>query len=168
MTGARLPSAAGGPGYGSDTTLVGETNKPVVSFNVSDAPPAFPNADYCLAHLQLLSVFHALKEDVGYNDGLFNLWDIRWENAENREETLVRMREKRWALYVARAVERFEDWWLQVLVSREPSKRLEAKEMISTNLEFRQWTRKGRVRQWTRAMLPPIGGIFDLSFHERY
>ena len=61
MAGARLPYAAGGPSYGSDTTLVDETNKPFVSFNIPDAPPAFPNADYCLAHLQLLSVFHALR-----------------------------------------------------------------------------------------------------------
>ena len=70
----------------------------------------------------MLSAFHALKEDVGFADGLFNLWDGRCEKVGNVEEALGKMREKRWALYVARAAERFEDWWLQVLVPREQGK----------------------------------------------
>jgi hypothetical protein len=51
---------------------------------------------------------------------------------ENKDETLAKMREERWALYIARAVERFDAWWLHVLVQMEQSTRLEGKQMIST------------------------------------
>jgi hypothetical protein len=78
---------------------------------------------------------------------------------ENKDETLAKMREERWALYIARAVERFDAWWLHVLVQMEQSKRLEGKQMISTNLDFRHFTERGRIRQWARSMLAPIGNI---------
>ncbi|KUJ24676.1 uncharacterized protein LY89DRAFT_605468 [Mollisia scopiformis] len=133
-----------------------ELNAAFASLNISSTPKEFPDADTCLAHLKLLSAFHGLKEDVGYTDGLFNLWDARCEMVENRDETLAKMREKRWALYIARAVERFEEWWLKVLVNMEPSKRLEGKEMVATNADFVSFTSRGRPQQWTAAMLPPI------------
>lgn len=127
------------------------------SLTISDVPRDFPDPDTCLAHLKLLSTFHDLKDDIGYTDGLFNLWDARCEMVENRDETLAKMREKRWALYIARAVERFENWWLQVLVNMEPSKRLESKEMVVMNPAFVGFVRRGTPQQWTTAMLPPIG-----------
>jgi len=49
----------------------------------------FPDANLCLAHLKLLTVFHNLKEDIGYTDGLFDLWDSHCEIAENRDEALT-------------------------------------------------------------------------------
>jgi hypothetical protein len=127
------------------------------SLRLSDLPPAFPTTDHCLAHLKLLSAFHALKEDVGYTDGLFNLWDAKCELVENRDEALAKLREKRWVLYIARAVERFEAWWLKDLCNREGSKRLECKEMVATVLKFTEFTNRGRVRTWTVSMLPPLG-----------
>jgi hypothetical protein len=137
------------------------------SLRLSETPPDFPTADTCLAHLKLLSAFHALKEDVGYTDGLFNLWDAKCELLDNRDETLAKMREKRWVLYVARAVERFEDWWLQVLCNMEEGQatRLEGKEMRANVMEFMEFTKRGRVQRWTTSMLPPIG--MDCLFLER-
>jgi len=127
------------------------------SLHLSDTPPAFPDTEHCLAHLKLLSAFHALKEDIGYTDGLFNLYDAKCELLDNRDEALAKMREKRWVLYIARAVERFEDWWLQVLCNMEQSKRLEGKEMVANVLKFTDFTKRGRVHRWTTSMLPPIG-----------
>jgi hypothetical protein len=127
------------------------------SLRLSDTPPDFPDTDTCLAHLKLLSTFHALKEDVGYTDGLFNLWDAKCELLDNRDEALVKMREKRWVLFIARAVERFEDWWLQVLCNNEEAGRLEGKEMRANVLKFMEFTKRGRVQKWTTSMLPPIG-----------
>lgn len=37
--------------------------------------PLAPVAETCIAHLRLLHAFHSLKEDIGYSDGLFGLWD---------------------------------------------------------------------------------------------
>lgn len=134
-----------------------ELNAAFSSLNVSNIPPAFPEADQCLAHLKLLSTFHALKEDIGYTDGIFGLWDAKCEMAKNRDESLAKMREKRWALYIARSVERFEDWWVKVLCNMEPCKRLEGKEMVEGVATFTEFTKRGRVKQWTQDMLPPIG-----------
>ena len=119
--------------------------------------PAFPEADQCLAHLKLLSSFHALKEDVGYTDGIFGLYDAKCEMATNRDASLAKMREKRWALYVARAAERFQDWWLHVLCHMEPSSRLEGKDIASGAAHYTEFTNDGRARQWTPEMLPPLG-----------
>lgn len=143
----------------SDTTGPSseELNAAFAKLKLSDAPVEFPTADQCLAHLKLLSVFHVLKEDVGYTDGLFNLWDAKFESVDGRDEALSKMREKRWALYIARAVERFEDWWLKVLFNIEKGKRLETKDMVSRNRNFAEFTRRGRVQSWDTTMLPPMG-----------
>lgn len=73
----------------------------------------------CLAHLKLLAAFEALKEDIGYADGLWEIFDSRAatpqgdavEKDADPKQALARLREKRWALYVARAVDRYEAWW---------------------------------------------------------
>ncbi|KAI0456358.1 hypothetical protein F5B21DRAFT_159247 [Xylaria acuta] len=81
--------------------------------------------DTCLAHLKLLFAFHNLKEAIGYTDGLWQIYDSRLfpdrkgadvlrENESLDDETkknLTLLREKRWALYVARAADRYETWW---------------------------------------------------------
>jgi hypothetical protein len=119
----------------------------------------FPTADQCLAHLKLLNSFHTLREDVEYTDGLFGIWDARCEVLEGKErdQALAKTREKRWALFIARAVERFEVWWLKFLCSLEPNKRLEGKEMTSSSFDYTLFMGKGKPRKWTTAMLPPLG-----------
>ncbi|CAG8952851.1 hypothetical protein HYFRA_00007564, partial [Hymenoscyphus fraxineus] len=116
-----------------------------------------PTTETCLAHLKLLHCFHALKEDVGYTDGLFGIWDARAELAENREDTLGKIREKRWSIYIARAVERFEDWWMKFLCPLDTSERLECKNMVQTNSMFAGFAvTEMNTINWTREMLPPI------------
>lgn len=39
-----------------------------------------PDPDTCLAHLKLLAAIQSLKEDIGYTDGLWNIWDARADN----------------------------------------------------------------------------------------
>jgi hypothetical protein len=138
---------------------VEELNAAFASLDLKMKPPSFPTEDNCLAHLKLLAVFHNLKEDIGYADGMFNLYDAKCEMADERDKSLMKMREKRWALYIARAVERFEAWWLNVLCSMEESKRLEGKEMVATCIPYKQFTQRGCVQTWTAEMLPPVGKL---------
>ena len=142
-----------------DEPSVAELNAAFTNLNLSDTPPEFPKADYCLAHLKLLNAFHALKEDIGYTDGIFGLWDAKCEVLEGtqRDKALAKTREKRWALFVARAVERFEDWWLKVLCSREGVSRLEGKYILSEDKDFSKFPQRGRIQKWTIDMLPPLG-----------
>ncbi|KAJ6446867.1 hypothetical protein O9K51_01640 [Purpureocillium lavendulum] len=70
-----------------------------------------PDAESCLVHLRLLQAFEKLKNRIGLKDGLWDIWDNRASSADNSLDVLVKLREKRWAIYVARAVERYEAWW---------------------------------------------------------
>ena len=138
---------------------VAELNSAFVSLNLSPQNPDFPEADQCLAHLKLLSAFYALKEDVGYTDNLFGLSDSKCEmfEGQQRSEALAKTREKRWALFVARAKERFEEWWVNVLCPREGGRRLMGREILLTNSNFISFTQKGQPQVWTVDMLPPLG-----------
>jgi hypothetical protein len=153
------------PSYGLAAQEVSdeELNAAFSSLSLTEEPSAFPTADECLAHLKLLSAFHGLKEDVGYTDGLFDLWDVRCERVDekDRESTLSMMREKRWALYVARAVERFQDWWVKVLCPEKV--RLTWKGMLADTPAFANFTEVKYRMRWNREMLPPIGE-FDFCF----
>jgi hypothetical protein len=157
------PTKEAPPSYAQSDPIppeqVAELNSAFATLNLTTQNPEFPTADQCLAHLKLLSAFHALKEDVGYTDNLFGLSDSRCEMLEGqkRDEALARTREKRWSLYVARAVERFEEWWVKVLCLREGGRRLHCKEMLVTNPEFKSFTRRGQAQVWTVDMLPPLG-----------
>lgn len=53
-----------------------------------------PTADQCLAHLKLLFAFQSLKEDVGYTDGLFGLWDSLAGPLEEKKSVEAKMQDK--------------------------------------------------------------------------
>ncbi len=71
-----------------------------------------PSNDECIAHLKLLSALAILREDVSESDGLFGIRDFQAETfPTQKEKAIAKIREKRWAVYVARAVDRFESWF---------------------------------------------------------
>ncbi|KAF7864055.1 hypothetical protein EAF04_007020 [Stromatinia cepivora] len=149
------------PGYTATNATDGaaEEDLSAAFANLKISPssiPAFPDPDLCLAHLKLLKTFHNLREDVGYTDGIFGLWDARCELpiVEDRNKALVVMREKRWALYIARAVERFEDWWLKVLCEQENATRLRENDM-KINSNFMDFPKHGVAKTWSTSLLPP-------------
>ena len=135
-----------------------------------------PDADTCLAHLKLLHAIHALKEEVGYTDGLFGISDSlaaaeaqtvelpKTPNAskldkeaavlEREKLALSRVREKRWALYLARAVDRYEKWWL----GPDKPLYLEERHMEDPYAEpYKQFPVRQGVPVWNNRPLPPLG-----------
>lgn len=147
---------------------IDEINAGFANLSIEDHPKTFPDTNLTLAHLKLLEAFFILKQDIGYTDGAFDLWDSRApgtiesvandEMARNtRNEALSKIREKRWALYVARAVHRFETWWTKVLCTYEVSQMLRQSDM--TTKQFQDWTGTGQVQRWIPAMLPPLGTL---------
>lgn len=159
--------ANGGPGPSLD-----EINASFSNLQIGDIPMNFPDTNLCLAHLKLLEAFFILKQEVGYTDGAFDIWDSRApgtdesvahdEVARNtRKEALSKIREKRWALYVARAVHRFEFWWMKVLCQYEESVMLTEGAMRSK--EFQDFPGAGSVQRWNTSMLPPLGNRFIRS-----
>ncbi|SLM39581.1 Protein of unknown function DUF1399 [Lasallia pustulata] len=88
-----------------------------------DRSSAIPTAKQCEAHLKLLEVFSQLREDIGTNNGLYGLSDDLAAGAASSgpQELLIKICEKRWAVYVTRAASRFERWWN---VTIEPGSRM--------------------------------------------
>ncbi|KAK8064018.1 hypothetical protein PG996_008670 [Apiospora saccharicola] len=112
------------PAYASSALspeTIGELNAAFSSLDLASISTTVTQ-ETCLAHLKLLNTFQNLKEDVGYTDGLWQIYDsrvlspnVRVDGNEGEkpepERLLAMLREKRWALYLARAVDRYEAWW---------------------------------------------------------
>jgi hypothetical protein len=138
----------------------------------SPTPSYFPTTDACLAHLKLLFALQSMKEDVGYTDGLWGLWDSRAgpidhsersveERAQDKQlQALSQIREKRWALFVARAVERYEAWWRSF--PRSPLS--EGDMMAASSDKYIDFTKDGSppLIEWSEEMLPPLGMALPL------
>lgn len=133
--------------------------------NVPDITAAFsklslqasskPTVDQCIAHLKLLEAFHHLREDVALNDGLFGLQDAfvpSTGDERQRAGLLTKIREKRWAVYVAKAAKRFETWWEKVIEPDAP--KLEQKNIPFV---FGQDPQAGLALNIDRDHLPPLG-----------
>ncbi|GKT82468.1 alpha-ketoglutarate-dependent sulfonate dioxygenase [Colletotrichum tofieldiae] len=155
------------------------------ALNLDASPPGTdprddPNEDTCLAHLRLLTAFHRLKSETGYRDGLWEIWDSRAQvsNASSatsssnskaaaaaadggagslNTDVLVKLREKRWAVYVGRAADRYAAWWRSFV----PDMLLES-DMVEPSEE-----RKDRYggfpgsepMVWNADMLPPLAPL---------
>jgi hypothetical protein len=114
--------------------------------------PSKPSVDQCIAHLKLLEAFHQLREDIATSDGLFNISDVEATGSSKREEVLAKLREKRWAVYVARAADRFERWWTTAIPSSQ--ERLRQRDVASTQ-QFDRIVSVGKPMNITH--LPPLG-----------
>ncbi|KFY18510.1 hypothetical protein V491_04767, partial [Pseudogymnoascus sp. VKM F-3775] len=148
---------------------------------IRSSTDGFPTPETSLAHLKLLEAFYSLKDEVAYSDGAFGLFDSRapgteesvagdMEATKRRLEALAQIREKRWALYVVRAVDRFEVWWTKVLVPRDIAHaerfnpKLRVGRLKTTDIEdvgcWNNFVNNPTVAQlkweWTRDMLPPL------------
>ncbi|VUC20441.1 unnamed protein product [Clonostachys rosea] len=133
-----------------------------------------PDVDTCIAHLRLIHAIQNLKEEVGYSDGLWNLWDARagpvgaLENGELSEAEIAdiktkvsHIREKRWALYVARAVDRYQTWWQTIAGDRLMAKEVHNKDSPRW-VEFPNGTADF---SWTEDQLPPLDVLMIWHTH---
>lgn len=110
--------------------------------------------DQCVAHLKLLAVFADLRDAISNNDGLFGLFDSAADKfSDSVDEAKARIREKRWAVYTARAVDRYAKWWLTCLPMSRPQ--LTMKDVESPNYE--EIVDCETRLAWSKNNLPPIG-----------
>ena len=141
--------------------------------------PSDPTADSCLAHLKLLFAMHSMKEDVGYTDGLWGLWDaaagpmpdadslkkkgVDEKMRDGQLKTLSQIREKRWAVFVARAVDRYETWWRTLPGAGAPLSESDLCDpSSSSHVGFPVGTHD-KPLQWTEELLPPLGTYVQCS-----
>lgn len=110
--------------------------------------------DQCVAHLKFLAVLADLRDYVSNSDGLFGLFDSdadRFPDSPNQAR--ARIREKRWAVFTARAVDRYTKWWFTCLPKSRPHATL-------TDLEepdYEKITDCETKILWDSKNLPPLG-----------
>lgn len=130
------------------------------SLSLVEKTVASPDPDVCLAHLRLLTAFEKLQSCVGFQDGLWDVWDNRASSADNPLDIIVNLREKRWAVFVARAVDRYENWWRAF----GPDMLLE-KDMLqgsgSAPEKYESFF-EATPLAWKPDMLPPLGKLHNL------
>lgn len=131
--------------------------------------------DQCIAHLKLLEAFYQLREDVGNTENLFG---IASPDVDSKSEKVpdptpeepgqnpvalaqVRVREKRWAVYVARAVDRFEKWWdacVPATLQGAPCEKLTGNVLCTKKgLDGIAYLGRPIVQLGSKDQLPPLG-----------
>ncbi|KAM0264104.1 hypothetical protein ACHAQJ_000849 [Trichoderma viride] len=155
------------------------------NLSISSTPPTGrPSVDICLVHLKLLHAVHSLQEDVGYTDGLWGLWDDRAEqdtgiivdgalpwgveldklNHDQKVKlALSRLREKRWAIFLARAVDRYEAWWNAV--SKTKQMLTESDMMTTGSSKYIDFTTSGAPLPWSDDLIPPLDVLMVMHAH---
>jgi hypothetical protein len=124
-----------------------------------------PTPDQCIAHLKLLEAFHQLREDVATTDGLFGINDslvpAHGLSEPQRIDALRKIREKRWAVYVARAAARFERWWER---SVEPGAVMIRQNMLDVGNSLGVEGTGEKSLSFSKDHLPPLG-MSHILFH---
>jgi hypothetical protein len=151
-----LYSRDGVPRDSGDKDGDGELNEQASRLRLDHSnQEVIPDVVSCLTHLKLLRAFEQLKQKIGYTDGLWDIWDSR---SQGKIEILAKLREKRWAVYVARAVDRYEAWWKSFVPDMLTEKDMlkgESKGARSAN--FQSFTSAHEPLRWSKEILPPPG-----------
>ena len=166
-----------------DPKVTPDQPPPIRPLHLDDSPTTgtiFPDA--CIAHLKLLASISDLRDSISTANDLFTVSDDQAlhfaRNTSNTNDpneiesltsrALALCREKRWEIYVCRAVERFTVW-LESVVRVDEGLRGSSRGLASVEDVERGmcagWTGwRGRVR-WGHGgvSLPPLG--MPLVFH---
>ncbi|OLN85440.1 hypothetical protein CCHL11_08010 [Colletotrichum chlorophyti] len=134
-----------------------------------------PDVDSCLAHLKLLYAIQTLKEEIGYTDGLWDLWDTRAGPNPSSDEgsstnsddhvkaILAKLREKRWAVFLARAVDRYETWWKTLSSERLREDQMGGSDKFAD--KYVGFAEGSEDFPWTRDNLPPLDVLMVWHAH---
>ncbi|KAJ5814832.1 hypothetical protein N7474_006609 [Penicillium riverlandense] len=130
---------------------------PLSSLNLAEEPKDanFITPDQCVAYIKFITALGRLRMNIASQDGIFGLWDEDTAQFGNSNEVLARIREKRWAVYTARAVDRYTKWWDACLPTANP---------MPTMADMRKST-FGRILRpdnevvWLEKYLPPLGKL---------
>jgi hypothetical protein len=108
--------------------------------------------DQCIAHLKFLAVLADLRDSVTNINGLFNIKDPDPAVfGDDMNEAFARVKEKRWAVYTARAVDRYTTWWTKY-ISTSNCRKLQDLESSSYDLVTQHSPCK-----WFPGIMPPLG-----------
>ncbi|KAJ5970608.1 uncharacterized protein N7479_000526 [Penicillium vulpinum] len=159
----------GNPNFASGKSAEAVSNPPPYSSITEpiDEPPTYqqPNVSHsisrdgvstseetvgineCITHLKFLAATAKLRNFIRGTDKLFGVCDSEIRNfpdPRKQSQAAVRIQEKRWAVYVARAVERFTVWWQTCLPS-----------LNSSRISMLDSSSEAKIA-WSTDMMPPL------------
>lgn len=110
--------------------------------------------DQCVAHLKLLAVLADLRDFISGNDGLFGISDSQADKFPGSlDQARARIREKRWAVFTARAVDRYTKWWFTCLPMSRPNVSMRDLEVY----DYETIVDCATQVLWSKENLPPLG-----------
>ncbi|KAM5449840.1 hypothetical protein MaudCBS49596_004602 [Microsporum audouinii] len=117
--------------------------------------------DECIAHLKLLRSLADLRDFISKNNGLFGIYDSLADDFQDKEgslKALALIREKRWGVYVTRAVHRFETWVRCCSPTGGPGSNRSCVTLsdVEENPEYRNFPRWPLRTLWDRSLVPPL------------
>ncbi|KAJ5154608.1 Protein of unknown function DUF1399 [Penicillium coprophilum] len=121
-----------------------------LSRNVSPKSEDTLDIDECINHLKLLSAIAKLRNLIRGTDKLFGVRDSEARNftdPRKQAQAAARIQEKRWAVYVARAVDRFTIWWQTCLPT-----------LNNSHISMLDYSSGAKIA-WAVNMLPPLDVI---------
>lgn len=152
------PPAYAPAAHGSDGSVaLPDITAGFSNLKLADSSTEVPTIDHCIAHLKLLEAFHQLREDVALQDGRYGIKDeflgepAASDTDPQRLQQLTQMREKRWAIFVAKAAHRFEKWWRVCVEPNATRMRMANREPVKDRLNG------NKTLQFDSTNLPPLG-----------
>lgn len=130
----------------------------------------FPSVNECIIHLKVLECFYRLRQSIGSTDGLFGICNSVvtdspiWKEQEEldsasktqKDKLLRQVSEKRWAIHVARAVDRF-DVWVRAMI---PNAKMASLNITPNDVESESLSERLSAGsppfEFTRDNIPPI------------
>jgi hypothetical protein len=143
------------PKHADSAPLKGDAKNPEVAVS----------PDLCIAHLKFLESLSQLREEIGSKYSLLGIKDPVFRPTEQDQvgTAIVKVREKRWQVYVARAVDRFRKWWnacVPATLDSAPCRRLTATAMGKKGID-RVPVEGSPIKQLQLVdHLPPLGKFF--------
>ena len=124
-------------------------------------PSGVPQPNECIAHLKFLECLYRLRQSIGSHDGLFEIKDsyVTEYGVPESSDTagyLAQLGEKRWSIYVARAVDRFLTWWANVVPTTPIAKRTRARFVGGVGYLLEERTSEVSPLQFNQDNLPPL------------
>ncbi|KAF7174416.1 hypothetical protein CNMCM6106_008699 [Aspergillus hiratsukae] len=135
---ADRPSTEQPPGYDQIDEQPSTIPPLNLSHNAGSPNSTTVTRDQCVVHLKFLAALADLRDS-------------------HVEEVRARIREKRWAVYTARAVHRYTKWWETCIPSNRPCPRLKDLEDQS----YDHITKGNHLLSWSKDSLPPLGFLED-------
>ena len=161
---SKTPNGTAPPPYTSQDTTEHDLSSQTRSLNLSglDQQSTLPTPDKTIAHLKLLHAIQTLRNDISSANGLYGLNDncalSNGASGEARAAIEAKLSEKRWAVFVTKAVDRFTVWW-DILARQYDAQPLKLQDMHYKSGTMAASVEKTVATQipWDNGLLPPLG-----------